>query len=171
MRFKRNPHFALNFLGIWVFRLFLVSGSSIKTFKKNEVDIFVPFPGLWSCRFKGNVINIGKVGSSPHSSCQCKAGCYFPYCFPRTPSFLYMDELLLAQNPNVFASGAAFPARSFNAALFLSTCKAAFAHTCCVVGSFSPRRAQHLFCFLNGERERHSQEILLLSCLLTTKEI
>lgn len=133
----------------------------------------MPFPGLWSCCFKGNAgLILGKLAVALTPPANAKQSVISPTAFPVPLLFSrWMNFSLLLKKPNAFAIGAAFPARSFNATLFLSTCKAAFAHTCCVIGSFSLRRAQHLFCFLSGERERHSQEILLLSCLLTTKEI
>lgn len=133
----------------------------------------MPFPGLWSCCFKGNArLILGKLAVALTPPANAKQSVIFPTAFPVPLLFSrWMNFSFLLKKPNAFAIGAAFPARSFNAALFLSTCKAAFAHTCCVIGSFSLRRAQHLFCFLSGERQRHSQEILLLSCLLTTKEI
>lgn len=132
----------------------------------------MPFPVLESCCFKGNArLIVGKLAVALAPPVNAKQGVIFPTVFPISLLFFRgMNFFLQLKKPNAFAISAAFPSKTFNAALFLSACKAAFTYTCSVIGSFSLRRA-HLFCFLHGERERHSQEILLLSCLLTTKEI
>lgn len=128
------------------------------------------FPGLWSCCFKENArLILGKLAVALPSPASAKQGIIFPTAFPVPLLFFrWMNFSFLLNTQMLLPFGAAFPTRSFNTPLFLSTCKAALAHTCCVIGSFSLRRGQYLFCFLN--RERHSQEILL-SCLLTTEEI
>lgn len=170
-RFKRSPHFALDVLGGGVYSLFLVWGWSIKAFINS--NIFMSFPVLQSCCFKGNArLMLGQLAVALAPLANAKQGVIFPTAFPISLLFFRgMNFFLYLKKMNAFAISLAFPSKSFNAALFLSTLKAAFTHTCSVIGSFSLRRAQHLFYFLRGERERGSQEILLLSCLLTTKEI
>lgn len=119
----------------------------------------MPFPVLQSCCLKGNArLILGNLAVALAPPANAKQGVIFPTVFPISLLFFRgMNFFLYLKKMNAFAISAAFPSKSFNAALFLSTCKAAFTYTCSVIGSFSLRRAQHLFCFLHGERERLSR--------------